>query len=125
MDQATQKRVDAAFHAWITGLHLDYSPDNKSNTRTGFEAGYLASEAEVKRLMQANVILTDELARLGLQSQASQANGRLIAAAPDLLALVRKHLEDHLEACHITRRGEDCSLVIETRALIAKAEGRS
>lgn len=41
----------------------------------------------------------------------------------ELLALVRKHLEDHLEACHITRRGEVCSLVAETRAVLAKAEG--
>jgi hypothetical protein len=53
-----------------------------------------------------------------------QANAHLIAASPELLALVRKHLEDHLEACHITRMGKTCSLVAETRAVLAKAEGR-
>lgn len=53
-----------------------------------------------------------------------EANARLITAAPELLAIVKEHLADHLEACHITRRGDVCVLARQTQEIIAKAEGR-
>lgn len=49
------------------------------------------------------------------------ANARLIAAAPDLLAVTRELLEDH---CRIEPHHEDvCALCKRARAAISKAEG--
>ena len=48
-----------------------------------------------------------------------EANARLIAAAPDLLAELK-----HLLEAYLVTYGEDCPAVERTRAAIAKAEGK-
>lgn len=57
----------------------------------------------------------------------AEANARLIAAAPDLLAALRKWLH-HAEGnrrTYLNSKGEDVPLVVETRAAIARATGES
>lgn len=54
--------------------------------------------------------------------ESQEANARLIAAAPDLLAALKMMLESHDRSC----RGKDCWIVgvDVARFAIAKAEGR-
>lgn len=54
-----------------------------------------------------------------------ESDARVMFAARELLAIVKEHLADHLEACHITRRGDVCVLARQTQEIIAKAESAS
>lgn len=56
------------------------------------------------------VLMTNRGSSIGV----SNDDGRLIAAAPELLALVRKYLADSVD---------DCAFCQEARALIARIEG--
>jgi hypothetical protein len=81
---------------------------------------------------QGSFMIEDSNARVLCQRAAwyssmvdeSEANARLIAAAPDLLAALIA-IADQLERVGDTRRHKDGQYIDEARAAIAKAEGRS
>ena len=68
---------------------------------------------------------TEHIKVRGLDEETTEANARLIAAAPDLLATLEQVLA-RVETLNLfTERGEEAKVVEQARAAIGKATGRS
>ena len=68
---------------------------------------------------------TEHIKVRGLDEETTEANARLIAAAPDLLAALERILA-RVETLNLfTERGEEAKVVEQARAAIGKATGRS